>query len=272
MGIEDDSQWGPDGLADSWGAPIPPPPAEMPPPPPPVIDTNISRSKGMAPPPPMPTPAVPAQPMPTQAVAPQQLDPVTVEQSPIPVMQQSQPIPKQPSVFTKLLNEVDMKSIFDKATSAKVVISTIIGLGFLMLILSESYANSANYTNAPDAPDTIDSSDFDTDNNGLNTSETDNYLDALTQYSDDVDQYLEELDRHNDLMNTYTGKSIFWSNISSAFIVGGLVCLTFVPKAVEMPNSVRLTLVIGTIYMLAGMLGYDMPGVDAAVGFGFGGE
>ena len=104
------------------------------------------------------------------------------------------------------------------------------------------------------------------------SSESDNYATALRQYSDDVDEYLDQLDQHNDLMNTYTGKSIFWSNISSAFIVGGLVCLTFFSKAVEMSNSVRLTLVIGTIYMLAGMLGYDMPGVDAAVGFGFGGD
>ena len=123
-----------------------------------------------------------------------------------------------------------------------------------------------------DAPDTIDSADFDIDNNGLNSSESDNYADALRQYSDDVDEYLNQLDEHNDLMNTYTGKSVFWSNISSAFIVGGLVCLTFSTKAVEMSNAIRLTLVIGTIYMLAGMLGYDMPGVDAAVGFGFGGD
>ena len=260
MGIEDSTKWDSDELADSWGQPIPPPPAEMPAPPPPAPDTNISRSKGLAPPPPMPTSAPP----------PQQLAPVAVDPSPMPVMQQTQQIPKGPSIFSKLFNEIDVKSIFDKVTSAKVVISTIIGLGFLMLILSESYANSANYTNPPDAPDTIDSEDFDIDNNGLNTSESDNYANALRQYSDDVDEYLDQLDQHNDLMNTYTGKSIFWSNISSAFIVGGLICLTFVPKAVEMSNAVRLTLVIGTIYMLAGMLGYDMPGVDAAVGFGFG--
>ncbi|MEC7142539.1 MAG: hypothetical protein VXW30_03035 [Candidatus Thermoplasmatota archaeon] len=262
MSIEDGSNWGSDGLDDSWGPPIPPPPAEMPPPPPPVGDSNLSRTKGSAPPPPMPPPAS----------APQPVTPVAVDPSPMPVMQHSQQMPKEPSIFSKIFNEIDIKSIFDKATSAKVVISTIIGLGFLMLILSESYANSANYTNAPDAPDTIDSADFDIDNNGLNSSESDNYADALRQYSDDVDEYLNQLDEHNDLMNTYTGKSVFWSNISSAFIVGGLVCLTFSPKAIEMSNAVRLTLVIGTIYMLAGMLGYDMPGVDAAVGFGFGGN
>ena len=85
-----------------------------------------------------------------------------------------------------------------------------------------------------------------------------------------MDEYIDQLDAHNDLMNTYTGRAIFWGTISSALIVGGLVCLTFLPNAVEMSNSVRLTLLIGTIYMLAGMLGYNMPGVDAAIGFGFG--
>ncbi len=262
MSMEDGSKWGSDGLDDSWGPPIPPPPAEMPPPPPPVADTNLSRSKGANLPPPMPSPA----PMP------QPIAPIAVEPSTLPEMQQPQLTPKGSSIFSKIFNEIDIKSIFEKATSGKVVISTIIVLGFLMLVLSESYANSANYTNPPDAPDTIDSADFDTDDNGLNTSESDNYENALRQYSKDFDEYLDQLDQHNDLMNTYTGKSIFWSNISSAFIVGGLVCLTFAPKAVEMSNAVRLTLVIGTIYMLAGMLGYDMPGVDAAVGFGFGGD
>ena len=48
-----------------------------------------------------------------------------------------------------------------------------------MLILSESYANSANYTNAPDAPS---SSDFDLDNDGLNTSETESYTAALPDF------------------------------------------------------------------------------------------
>jgi len=37
-----------------------------------------------------------------------------------------------------------------------------------------------------------------------------------------------------------------------------------------MSNSVKLILLIGTIYMLAGMLGYNMPLVDGTIGFGFG--
>lgn len=47
--------------------------------------------------------------------------------------------------------------------------------------------------------------------------------------------------------------------------------MTFQSKAYEMSNSIRLTLLIGTIYMVANMLGYDMPGVNAAIGLGFGG-
>ena len=133
-------------------------------------------------------------------------------------------------------------------------------MGSEMCIRDRSYANSANYTNAPDAPS---SSDFDLDNDGLNTSETESYTAALEQYADDLDEY-------NDRMNTYTGKAIFWGNVSSAFIVGGLVGLTFIPKALEMSNGVRITLLIGTIYMLGGMMGFDLPGVDAAIGFGFG--
>ena len=69
----------------------------------------------------------------------------------------------------------------------------------------------------------------------------------------------------------YEGKSILWRNIGPGFIVAGLVCLTFQSKSFEMSNSVKLTLLIGTMYMVANLLGYDMPGVDAAVGFGFGG-
>ncbi len=259
MGIEDESKWGTDEIEDSWGPPLPPPPAEMPPPPPPVSEVNFSRTKGASLPPPMPAPTpAPSSGEQTLAMPPQ---------NPAP----SSSVPKQPSLFSRILSEVDIKSIYCKVTSGKFVISSILILGFLMLILSESYANSANFTNAPDEPDTIDSSDYDLDNNGLNSSELENYTDALDQYDGDLDVYLNQLEEHNDLMNTYTGKSIFWSNVSSAFIVGGLVCLTFIPKAVDMSNSVRITLVIGTLYMLGGLLGYDLPGVDAAIGLGFGG-
>jgi hypothetical protein len=217
---------------------IPPPPAELPPPPP-------SRPKSAAPPPMgSPNTLPPGPSIAEPAVAP-------------PIQSQ----PKGPSFFSKIQSKIDLNRIFSTTVSSKTIIITMVSLGFLMLIVSESYANSANYSNAPDAPTT---SDFDIDNDGLSTGESENYTAALQQYSDDLDEHL-------DRMNTHAGNAIFWGNIGSAFIVGGLVGLTFSSKAVEMSNSVRLTLLIGTIYMLAGMLGYDMPGVDAAIGFGFGG-
>ncbi|MDP6333802.1 MAG: hypothetical protein QF479_04125, partial [Candidatus Poseidoniaceae archaeon] len=48
----------------------------------------------------------------------------------------------------------DLKRIFEKITAPRVFISLIISLGFLALIISSSYATSADYTNAPDAPKT----------------------------------------------------------------------------------------------------------------------
>tara|TARA_B100002052_G_scaffold161224_1_gene146771 strand:- start:1112 stop:1870 length:759 start_codon:yes stop_codon:yes gene_type:complete len=251
MGTEDpwgegepsaDMNYDPSGMVNSTPT-IPPPPNELPPPPP-------SRPKSAAPPPPMATPNPPQN-----SPAPVPVEPVV---NPVPQATPTQP--KGPSIFTKIMNEMNLKGIYQTMTSSKVIITTIISLGFLMLILSESYANTANYTNAPDAPS---SSDFDPDNNGLNTSETENYTVALEQYADELDEY-------SDSMNTYAGKAIFWGNVSSAFIVGGLVGLTFIPKAIEMSNGVRITLLIGTIYMLGGMMGFDLPGVDAAIGFGFG--
>lgn len=251
MGTEDpwgesessaDMNYDPSGMANSTPT-IPPPPNELPPPPP-------SRPKSAGSSPTMTTPNPPLN-----SPAPAPVEPVT---NPVPQMIPTQP--KGPSIFTKIMNEINLKRIYQTMTSSKVIITTIISLGFLMLILSESYANSANYTNAPDAPS---STDFDLDNDGLNASETESYTAALEQYADDLDEY-------NDRMNTYTGKAIFWGNVSSAFIVGGLVGLTFIPKAIEMSNGVRITLLVGTIYMLGGMMGFDLPGVDAAIGFGFG--
>ena len=153
----------------------------------------------------------------------------------------------------------------------KAVIVTIVVLGFWMLILSESYSYMEDYTPPPDAPDAPDTGDYDTDNNGLNSSESENYTAAVDVYNDAVDEYLDDLEEHTEQMKEYEGKSILWRNIGPGFIVAGLVCLTFQSKSFEMSNSIRLTLLIGTMYMVANLLGYDMPGVDAAVGFGFGG-
>ncbi|RAH12342.1 MAG: hypothetical protein DBX05_07125 [Candidatus Poseidoniales archaeon] len=239
-----DMNYDPSGVANSTPT-IPPPPNEMPPPPP------VSRPKSAAPPPPLEAPSTtPNSPMPAP------VEPV-VNPAPQPIPSQ----PKGPSIFTKIFNGIDFEGMRKTMTSSKAIITVLISLGFLMLILSEAYSNSANYTNAPDIPT---SSDFDLDDDGLSSAESENYTNALEEYADDLDE-------HNDRMNDHTGKAIFWGNVSSAFIVGGLVGLAFSPKAVEMSNAVRLTLLIGTIYMLGGMMGYELPGVDAAVGFGFGG-
>ena len=152
----------------------------------------------------------------------------------------------------------------------KALIVTIVGLGFWMLILSESFSYMKDYSPEPEAPDAVSSSDYDTDNNGLNASEEENYTAAVEKYNDAYDVWQDDMEDHNDLMKEYEGKSILWRNIGPGFIVAGLVCLTFQSKSFEMSNSVKLTLLIGTMYMVANLLGYDMPGVDAAVGFGFG--
>jgi hypothetical protein len=151
------------------------------------------------------------------------------------------------------------------------IIGIIIGVGFLMLIFSESYNYSATYTIAPESPTAPVQSDFDLDGGGLNSSEMENYSAAFDVYNDVYAANLNDIKNHNDLMTIYAGKAIFYGNIAPGFIVAGLVCMTFQSKAYEMSNSIRLTLLIGTIYMVANMLGYDMPGVNAAIGLGFGG-
>ena len=127
-----------------------------------------------------------------------------------------------------------------------------------------------NYTPPPDSPDAPDSSDYDTDDNGLNDTEMENYTAAVDTYYDAVDRWNDDMEDHNKQMTAYAGKSILWRNLGPGFIVAGLICLTFQSKSFEMSNSIRLTLLIGTMYLVANLLGYDMPGVDAAVGFGFG--
>ena len=149
-------------------------------------------------------------------------------------------------------------------------IAMIMGLGFLMMIMSEQYTYSSNHTDAPEAPDTISSSDFDADNDGLNTTEQEAYQAALERYDEKFKDYQDEVEDYNILMLKYEGKATFWMNIAPGFIVAGLVCLTFQSKGVEMTNSIRLTLLIGTLYMVANLLGYNMPGVAGDVSFGFG--
>jgi|GEM_PF-2153963 len=167
----------------------------------------------------------------------------------------------------------DVKNMSEKNLNKRVYsagIAFIMGLGFLMMIMSEQYTYSSNHTAAPEAPDTISSSDFDADNNGLNTTEEEEYQAAIDRYNERFQNYQDAVEDHNLLMLAYVGKATFWMNIAPGFIVAGLVCLTFQSKGVEMTNSIRLTLLIGTLYMVANLLGYNMPGVAGDVSFGFG--
>ena len=167
------------------------------------------------------------------------------------------------------VNKMSGKNLNNKIYSAG--IAMIMALGFLMMIMSEQYTYSSNHTPAPEAPDTVQTSDFDGDENGnLNTTEQEAYQAAVERYNQKYQNYLDDLEDHNFLMLAYEGKATFWSNIAPGFIVAGLVCLTFASKQVEMTNSIRLTLLIGTMYMVANLLGYNMPGVAGDVSFGFG--
>ena len=167
--------------------------------------------------------------------------------------------------------ENKMNNIDEKKWLLQSIVVVIMAFGFIGLIFSESYSYSSSYTPGPEPPDTISSSDFDMDGNGLNQSEQLDFDIAMDRYNDEYDAYLEDVEDHNTLMAIYHGKAIFWSNIAPGFIVAGLVCLTFQAKAVKMTNSIRLTLLIGTLYLVANMLGYDMPGVAGDVSLGFGG-
>ena len=120
-------------------------------------------------------------------------------------------------------------------------IAFIMGLGFLMMIMSEQYTYSSNHTAAPEAPDTISSSDFDADNNGLNTTEEEAYQAAIDRYNERFQNYQDAVEDHNLLMLAYEGKATFWMNIAPGFIVAGLVCLTFQSKGVEMNIMPKLS-------------------------------
>ena len=219
-----DMNYDPSGMANSAQA-IPPPPNELPPPP-------VSRPKSAVPPPPQAAaniiPNSPPAPL-EESVAPMAIS------TPQPV----QPQPKGPSL--------PIREILEKVYCSRFTV--LLSLGFFMLIIASAYANSAGWSNPPDMPV---SSDFDLDDDGLSNAESANYNNALDQYNDDLDEYNEKVQDH-------TGKTILWRNVGAVFIVGGLVGLAINSKDGEMSNSVRLILLIGVIYMLGGMLGYQLP-------------
>ena len=231
MGTEDpwadaessaDMNYDPSGMANSTPT-IPPPPNELPPPP-------VSRPKSsIAPPPLEASNIIPNSPPPpsSESMAPM------VNSTPQPV----QPQPTRPPL--------PIKEILEMVYSRRFAV--LLSLGFLMMIISAAYSNSAGWSNPPDMPV---SSDFDLDDDGLSNAESRNYNDALDQYSDDLDEY-------NDKVRDHTGKTLFWASVGSAFIVGGLIGLAI--SQVEMSNPVRVVLLIGAIYMLGGLLGYQLP-------------
>ena len=238
-----DMNYDPSGMANSAQA-IPPPPNELPPPP-------VSRPKSTAPPPPQAAANI----IPNSPPAP-------LEESVAPMaISTPQPVQSQPKNPSFPIREI-LEKICTPITSSKGIVTVLISLGFLMMILSAAYSNSALWSNPPDVPE---SSDFDPDDDGLSNSESENYNNALDKYDDDLDEY-------NDKVRDHSGKTIFWMNVGSVFIVGGLVGLAINSKDGEMSNSVRLILLIGAIYLLGGMLGYQLPlSGDSAIALDFGG-
>ena len=231
MGTEDpwadaessaDMNYDPSGMANSTPT-IPPPPNELPPPP-------VSRPKSsIAPPPLEASNIIPNSPPPpsSESMAPM------VNSTPQPV----QPQPTRPPL--------PIKEILEMVYSRRFAV--LLSLGFLMMIISAAYSNSAGWSNPPDMPV---SSDFDLDDDGLSNAESQNYNKALDQYADDLDEY-------NDKVQDHTGKTLFWMTVGSTFVVGALVGLAISQDG--MSNSVRIVLLIGAIYMLGGLLGYQLP-------------
>ena len=217
-----DMNYDPSGMANSTPT-IPPPPNELPPPP-------VSRPKSSALPPPQgASNIIPNSPPPPSS---ESMEPM-VNSTPQPV----QPQPKGPPL--------PIREILEKVYCSRFTV--LLSLGFFMLIIAAAYANSAGWSNPPDMPM---SSDFDLDDDGLSNAESANYNNALDQYNDDLDEY-------NDKVRDHTGKTLFWISVGSAFIVGGLIGLAI--SHIEMSNPVRIVLLIGAIYMLGGLLGYQLP-------------
>ena len=242
-GSSADMNYDPSGMANSTPA-IPPPPNELPPPP-------VSRPKSAAPAPPQAA---------TNII--HNSPPASMPESVAPVgISAPQPVQYQPKGASFPIGEI-MEKIYSSITSPKRIVVVLISLGFLMMILSAAYSNSALWSDPPDVPD---SSDFDLDDDGLSNAESENYNNALDKYDDDLDDY-------NDKVRDHTGKTIFWMSVGSVFIVGGLAGFAISSKEGEMPNSVRLILLIGVIYLIGGMLGLQLPLTgDSALALDLGG-
>ena len=130
-------------------------------------------------------------------------------------------------------------------------------IGFIMLIMSAGYAHSAAYTEGPVQPD---QNDYDVDANGLEAGEIENFTKDFEVYEDLQQQHLK--DRNQD-----TGNAVYWSAVGPGFIVLGLLVFCLNDNSKEMSNSLRITMMIGTLYLLSNML-FDGSAINFIAGIG----
>ena len=130
-------------------------------------------------------------------------------------------------------------------------------IGFIMMIMSAGYAHSATYTEGPTAPD---QNDFDVDDNGLEAGEIENFTKAYEVYEDEQSQHLK--DRNQD-----AGNAVYWASVGPGFIVLGLLVFCLNDNSKEMSNSLRITMMIGTLYLLSNML-FDGSAINFIAGIG----
>ena len=130
-------------------------------------------------------------------------------------------------------------------------------IGFIMLIMSAGYAHSAAYTEGPIQPD---QNDYDVDANGLEAGEIENFTKDFEVYEDLQQQHLK--DRNQD-----TGNAVYWSAVGPGFIVLGLLVFCLNDNSKEMSNSLRITMMIGTLYLLSNML-FDGSAINFIAGIG----
>ena len=130
-------------------------------------------------------------------------------------------------------------------------------IGFIMLIMSAGYAHSAAYTEGPDQPD---QNDYDVDANGLEAGEIENFTKDFEAYEDLQQQHLK--DRNQD-----TGNAVYWSAVGPGFIVLGLLVFCLNDNSKEMSNSLRITMMIGTLYLLSNML-FEGSAINLIAGIG----
>ena len=130
-------------------------------------------------------------------------------------------------------------------------------IGFIMIIMSAGYSHSATYTEGPIIPD---QNDYDVDKNGLEPGEIENFTVDFEKYQDLQEQHLK--DRNQD-----TGNAVYWASVGPGFIILGLLVFCLNDNSKEMPNSLRITMMIGTLYLLSNML-FDGGAINFIAGIG----